>query len=187
MTPFEIFFGLSSVILGLALTEIASSISKLLRAGRQVRWAPEPVLQTVLIILIVVFVWADQWWSHSAASFTVGQALFQVTKLLAVYVAAASVLGEREGKMSVDLREHYYALRGVTYGALVTGLILFTIYSAIYFPRPDRVSIAYIAGSAAVPLAYVVAAFVRSRIYHLVMLVAVIALFGSRIVGIAIK
>lgn len=64
MTPFEIFFGLSSVILGLALTEIASSIAKLLRAGRNVRWAPEPILQTILITMIVVSVWADQWWAQ---------------------------------------------------------------------------------------------------------------------------
>ena len=66
--------------------------------------------------MIVVSVWADQWWAHNETSFTIGQALVQVAKLMAVYVAAASVLGEPEAKIGIDLKEHYYAARRVTYG-----------------------------------------------------------------------
>ncbi|WP_114228834.1 MULTISPECIES: hypothetical protein [Sphingomonas] len=187
MTPSEIFFGLSSVILGLALTEIASSIAKLLRAGRQVRWAPEPVLQTILIIMILVYVWADQWWYHDRASFTVGQALFQVAKLMALYVAAASVLGEREGKMSVDLKEHYYALRGVTYGSLCISLSLFEAYAVVFAVAPRPFGFERFLAAAWLPLAYLIAAVVRWRAYHLLLLVGVIVSFARAITVIAIK
>lgn len=178
MTPFEIFFGLSSVILGLALAEIASSITKLLRAGRNVRWAPEPILQTVLITLIVVYVWADQWWSHTSASFTVGQAVFQVAKLMALYVAAASVLGEPEATTVVDLKEHYYSSRRVTYGALVTGLLLFISYRWMFFPPNVSITFGYVLDALWLPTLYVVAAIVRWRLYHIVLLVGLVIRFA---------
>ena len=78
MTPFELFFGLTTVILGLALTHVANSFQLLLRAGKRVRWAIEPLLQATLIVMIVVFVWADQWDNRNQAAFTVGQSLLQV-------------------------------------------------------------------------------------------------------------
>lgn len=187
MTPFEIFFGLSSVILGLALTEIASSIAKLLRAGRNVRWAPEPILQTILITMIVVSVWADQWWAHDQTSFTIGQALVQVAKLMAVYVAAASVLGEPEAKVGIDLKDHYYAARRVTYGAMITGLILFTTYGLAFYPPEGKLEITEILETLALPGIYLVAAIVPWRAYHLVMLMTVIILYGMQIFNIVIK
>lgn len=187
MTPFEIFFGLSSVILGLALTEIASSIAKLLRAGRNVRWAPEPILQTILITMIVVSVWADQWWAHDQTSFTIGQALVQVAKLMAVYVAAASVLGEPEAKVGIDLKDHYYAARRVTYGAMITGLILFTTYGLTFYPPEGKLEITEILETLALPGIYLVAAIVPWRAYHLIMLMTVIILYGMQIFNIVIK
>ncbi len=187
MTPFEIFFGLSSVILGLALTEIASSIAKLLRAGRNVRWAPEPILQTIVITMIVVSVWADQWWAHDQTSFTIGQALVQVAKLMAVYVAAASVLGEPEAKVGIDLKDHYYAARRVTYGAMITGLILFTTYGLAFYPPEGKLEITEILETLALPGIYLVAAIVPWRAYHLIMLMTVIILYGMQIFNIVIK
>lgn len=187
MTPFEIFFGLSSVILGLALTEIASSIAKLLRAGRNVRWAPEPILQTILITMIVVSVWADQWWAHNETSFTIGQALVQVAKLMAVYVAAASVLGEPEAKIGIDLKEHYYAARRVTYGAMITGLVLFTIYALAFYPPASMPKISEILETLALPAIYLVAAIAPWRAYHLIMLVTVIVIYGTQIFNVVIK
>jgi hypothetical protein len=58
MSLFEFTFALSAVILGLALTQVAASLHKLLLAGRQVRWAAEPVLLTLIVVLVIVSVWA---------------------------------------------------------------------------------------------------------------------------------
>ena len=43
MTLTELTFGLSALILGLALTHLAAALSKLLLARERVRWAPEPL------------------------------------------------------------------------------------------------------------------------------------------------
>jgi len=53
MTLFELTFSLSAVILGLALTHMASSLYRLVLAGRRVRWALEPLMQAALVFLIV--------------------------------------------------------------------------------------------------------------------------------------
>ena len=57
MSLFDFTFSLSAVILGLALTHIASTTHKLLLAGRRVRWAPEPMLLSFIVLLVIVSVW----------------------------------------------------------------------------------------------------------------------------------
>ena len=181
MTPFELFFGLSTVILGLALTHIANSLQLLLRAGRNVRWALEPMLQAALILMIVVFVWADQWDNRNDAAFTVGQSLVQVAKLLAVYVAAASVLPEPNGDAETDLRSYYMASRRVTYGALVAGFILFVVYRFLFLP-PTHVPL-FNSGIAAfgILLLYLSLMIVRWRAYHLIVLTVLCAAYAVQI------
>ena len=115
MTPFELFFGLTSVILGLALAQLANSLQMLLRAGRRVDWSPEPILLSILVLLIIVSVWAGEWQSRAVASFTVGQCLMQVLKLLALFIAASAVLPEPKEGERIDLREHYLNSRAITF------------------------------------------------------------------------
>ena len=68
MTLFELTFTLSALILGLALTHMASSLYRLVLAGRRVHWAPEPLMQATLVLLIVVFVWLNEWNGRGARS-----------------------------------------------------------------------------------------------------------------------
>lgn len=182
MTAFELFFGLSSVILGLALTQLANSLQLLLRAGRRAQWSPEPVLQAVLILLIVVSVWADQWNARNLDDFTVGQCLLQVVKLLALFLAAAAVLPETHGQSTIDLKQHYYDARPVTYGALVVGLILFLAYAVLF--GGAKPSFAAVAEWVLLPALYALLIFVRWRPLHLVALALVVGLFASQILGI---
>ncbi|WP_118857076.1 hypothetical protein [Sphingomonas mesophila] len=182
MTAFELFFGLSSVILGLALAQIANSLQLLLRAGRRVKWAPEPVLQAVLILLIVVSVWTDQWNERDVAAFTVGQCLLQVVKLLALFIASAAVLPETHGDGAVDLKQHYFDARPVTWGALVTGLILFLAYAMLF--GGAKFSLASFAEWAFLPALYTLLIFVRWRPLHLGALIFVVVVFSIQILGI---
>ena len=182
MTAFELFFGLTSVILGLALAQLANSLQLLLRAGRRVSWATEPVLQSVLILLIIVSVWAGQWWERDSTTFSVGQCLLQVVKLLALFVAAAAALPETFGDSKVDLRRHYYESRAVTYGALIAGLILFGIYRYAFGGAVP--SAASIMEDAALPAIYAVLIFIRWRPMHLIVLSLVVAMFAMQIAGV---
>ncbi len=182
MTAFELFFGLTSIILGLALAQLANSLQLLLRAGRRVTWAVEPVLQSVLILLIIVSVWAGQWWERETTTFSVGQCLLQVVKLLALFVAASAALPETNGNSKIGLRRHYYASRAVTFGALVAGLILFSIYRHAF--GETVVTAASLAEEAALPAIYAVLIFIRWRPMHLVVLSLVVAMFLMQIAGV---
>ncbi|MEO7815470.1 MAG: hypothetical protein ABIR87_08490 [Sphingomicrobium sp.] len=62
MTLFELTFGLTAIILGLALTAIAASLHRLTLAGRKVRWAPEPLLLASLVTTIIFAVWLGNWY-----------------------------------------------------------------------------------------------------------------------------
>src|SRR5690349_68936 len=94
MTLFELVFGLSAIILGLALTQIASSLHRLLLAGSRVRWAPETILLCSLIFLVTVSVWVEEWDYRQETSTTIGMELLSVLKLLTLFLAAAFVLPE---------------------------------------------------------------------------------------------
>lgn len=137
MSVFEIVFGLVSVILGLALTQMVSNLHRLALAGRRVRWAPEPLLLASMVLLIICSVWLTQWNEHDRATMTMGLLLLQVLKMLAIFFAAASVLpeiGDKEEQF--DLVAYYYATRALSYGALIVGLCLFRLYGVIAYPRP---------------------------------------------------
>ena len=186
MTPFELFFGLTSVILALALTQLANSFQLLLRAGREVRWAIEPMLQAALVIMILVFVWVDQWHVRDDTSFTVPQSILQVLKLLAVYVAAAAILPEPRDGSTVDLREHYMSARKVTYGALLAGLLLFTAYRFLFY-SPDHVPLnsAPILGAGLMAI-YISLMIVRWRPVHIAGLLLACLIYAVQIAPVTI-
>lgn len=181
MTPFELFFGLTTVILGLALTHMANSLQQLLRGGRRVGWALEPVLQAALVLMIVVFVWADQWDTRNQSIFTAGQSLLQVAKLLALYIAAAAVLPELSEDAKVDLCAHYMTSRIVTYGALIAGMVLFAAYHTL-FPTADHVPLF---NSPTVALGiivlYVGLMVVRWRPFHIAALIVLCGAYALQI------
>ena len=126
MSLFEFTFGLSAVILGLALAHMASTVSKLAMAGRRVKWAPEPLLLAAIIVLVIVSVWMFQWDARTRTGTTIGLMLMQVLKLVLPFMAATFVLPDpvpEEGP--VDLYAHYDRTRVLTYGSLILGLLAF--------------------------------------------------------------
>jgi hypothetical protein len=186
MSPFELFFGLTTVILALALTHLANGFQLLLREGRAVRWAIEPILQAVLVVMIIVFVWVDQWHDRGQTSFTVPQSLLQVLKLLAVYVAAAAILPQPGDGSAIDLRDHYMASRKVTYGALLAGLVLFTAYRYLFYPAAHvPLNNSPFLGLALL-LLYSTLITIRWRPYHIVGLLLVCTIYAVQIAPVSI-
>jgi hypothetical protein len=181
MTLFEMLFGLTAVILGLALTHIAASLQKLLYTGRRVRWAAGagaadgdcPAGDRHGVDQPVVHGDVD--------TITTFQALLQVMKMLAVYFAAAGVLPELAGSDErVDLLEHYDRTRWLNYGALIVGLILFLTYSAIQFGDvPDTVGA--VLGWLLIPAIYLSLIFVRWRPYNVAALIFVLLFYGYQV------
>src|SRR5688500_10866020 len=90
MSLFEFTFALSALILGLALTHIASVLHKLLLAGKLVAWAIEPILLALIVMLVIITVWLFSWNDRNDTSVSVEWIILQVLKLLTLYIAAAS-------------------------------------------------------------------------------------------------
>lgn len=182
MTIFELFFGLTSVVLGLALAHIASSLQKLANAGRRVRWAPEPVLLTIIILTVIVAVWIGQWAERDATRITMVQAFLQVAKMMAVYFAAASVLpGVDSGHEEIDLYRYYDETRRLTYGSLIIGLLLFQVYAMSNREEAIQWDFATVFEIALYPLIYLSLTLIRSRPYNVAMLAFGLVYYGYRI------
>src|SRR5262249_28381981 len=128
MTLFDLTFSLTALILGLALTHMASAVYKLALAGRRVRWSPEQLLQAVIIFTVIVSVWVSQWEYRTMTEIAFWRILLRVVKLLVLYVAAAACFPEAsDHEAPLDLHVHYENARRITYGALVVSLVLFNI------------------------------------------------------------
>jgi len=168
MNSFELTFGLTSVILGLALTHLANALRKLLLRGRDVAWAPEPLLLAGVILMIIVSNWMHQF-SRNAGAPNDGLALLNVLRMLTLYFAAGFCLPEPEpGETEIDLFRYYDRTRGFTYGSLSAGLAIFWIYNSVVEPAGWRADLV----SKLLPLAvWVALMFVRRRWLNLLLLV----------------
>src|SRR3569833_945805 len=160
MNSFELSFGLTSVILGLALTHMANAARKLLLRGREVTWAPEPVMLARGVLMLIVSNWMNQF-SHNKTALSDGLELLNVLRMLKLYFAAGFSLPEPEpGEGKSDLLEYYDRARHFSFGSLAAGLAIFARYNGITSPADWRADLSV----KAIPLLlWIVAMFVRWR------------------------
>ena len=177
MTLFELTFTLSALIMGLALTHMASSLYRLVLAGRRVRWALEPLMQATLVLLIVVFVWLNEWNGRGVTTIIYGRVLLRSLNLLVLYIAAAVCLPEaKEGTDEVNMYAYYDRTRRVSFGALAIGLVFFNLYNwtgeeAFHWRWQMLRSLAFLGP-------YVVMMFARWRWLNVTLLAAMLIYFS---------
>ena len=123
---FEYALGLYSVVMGLAIADIATSFHRLLRHRLQVRWDPLVLLATLLALLVVIGMWFDLWGVREVVS--TRHYLFylvMVGELFLVFlIAAASLPDEHAG--ATDLCAFYEENRGYFW-------TLVALFEASYF------------------------------------------------------
>lgn len=61
MSPFDYAVGLVSILVGLALADVAASLHKLLRQGRSVRWDGRIILSVAFVIITITGMWFAVW------------------------------------------------------------------------------------------------------------------------------
>lgn len=193
MTLFDFTFGLSAVILGLALTQMASSLHRLALAGRRVRWAPEPLLLASLVFLVIVSVWLYQWPERLRTDTTIGLVLLNVLKLMFPYMAAAFVLPEQPAEAGeIDLYAHYDRTRPFTYGAMIAGMLLFWLANIVgwivHTGLPQHKAFPWAGALAEGPwvavVLYGLLIWLDNRWVHRLILVGAVLYYGLSIVGI---
>lgn len=184
MTPFEYLLLFAAVILGLAITDLAVSLHRLLSAGRRVRWdwlAPMAAIVAVLKIL-------TQWWSWFgvgalATGLTFEMFLVVLPGGIMLFLLTATALPDDFGDKPVDLREHYaetsrrFWLLFFLHGALMA-IVAAWAQVRIQGARLDLLSPAYLV----LPLA-LVTAFVRNRWWHTAVMLGLIGVYLAQNAG----
>jgi hypothetical protein len=130
MTPeiraFEYALGIFSVLIGLAVADIAASLHRLLRHRSQVNWDPLALLAAGYALCMAVYMWFDIWGVRNFAAtrhffFYLGL----VGQLFLLFlVAAASLPDEADDQTSL---RSYYAGNSRYFWLLVT------LFQAVYF------------------------------------------------------
>jgi hypothetical protein len=108
---FEFALGLFSVLIGLAIADVATSLHRLMRARPAVRWDPLALLTSLFALVITVGMWFDLWGIRNATSvrhFLLYVAL--VGSFFLLFLIAAASLPD-EASAGVDLREFYASNR----------------------------------------------------------------------------
>ena len=106
MTPFDYTSVLSSIIIGLALTDILVSLHRLLRAGRRVKWDWAAPAAALLVTLTLV----QMWWllyRPTETTVTIGQFLPLLVELVLLLLLASSALPDEVPEEGLDLKAYY--------------------------------------------------------------------------------
>jgi hypothetical protein len=108
---FEYLLLFAAVILGLAVSDLAVSLHRLLNAAERVRWDALSLLAAALAFERIVI----QWWTwhaadRMAAGLTFGMFLGILVSTVLLFLMAAAALPDDAGE-DVDLRAHYTRVR----------------------------------------------------------------------------
>src|SRR5436853_5672206 len=126
MSPFDYALGLVSILVGLALADVAASLHRLLRQARLVRWDGRVVLCVVLVIITITGMWFEVWSIRSVKavlSYPFYLSLF--LEFMVLFLVCAACLPD-EPEESYDLSAFYEA--NGTYLWL-----LFALFQASFF------------------------------------------------------
>jgi hypothetical protein len=107
LDAFEYAMGLFSVVIGLAVTDVATSFHRLMRSRRDVRWDPLTLAVAVYTLCMAVYMWFDIWGVRrieATRQFFFYLAL--VAQLFVLFLAAAASLPD-EATERPDLKAYY--------------------------------------------------------------------------------
>ena len=153
-----------SIVLGLAVAELATSFHRLMTARVRVRWHWMSLALALFMLLNIVAVWwASYLWYDGKTGLRIVEFLPDLAMFLLTYLIAAAVLPDEVPAEGIDLRDHYFrtapyfwslnafvlALEIVVLGARYTGshdpitiskeqsdnLVLFALVVALIFVR----------------------------------------------------
>lgn len=109
MTVIEYVSVFVSIVLGLAVAELATSFHRLMSARERVQWDWMSLALALFMLLNVVAVWwASYLWYASRTELRIFEFLPDLTLLLLLYLATAAVLPGEVPAAGLRLRDHYF-------------------------------------------------------------------------------
>lgn len=121
MSAFEYTSVLASIIIGLALVDILTSLNRLIRAAGSVRWHWAAPLSALLVALTIIQLWWSTY-SPQDAAMTIGQFLPLLVELVLVFLLAAAALPDEIPPGGLDLKL-YYDRNGPYFWSLFTAAL----------------------------------------------------------------
>jgi hypothetical protein len=136
-TPaFEYAMGLFSVLIGLAVIDVATSAHRLLRHRREVLWDPLTIASAIYALCTAVYMWFDIWGvRHFSATRHFPFYLGLVAQFFVLFLAAAASLPD-EAEKSLDLRLYYHKNRTYFWSLLALFQLGYTAFG-LYFEAHD--------------------------------------------------
>jgi hypothetical protein len=122
---FEFALGLFTVLIGLAIADVATSFHRLVRDTTEVRWDPLPLISALFALVVTVGMWFDLWGIRHATSVRHFFLYLGLVGAFAVLflIAASSLPDDPSG--AVDLRTFYERNRRYFW-------LLVTLFEVIY-------------------------------------------------------
>ena len=191
MTPFEYILPLVSVLVGLAVADLAVSLHRLLRRRRRVRWDALPLATALLAVLAVLEVWWIFYDAREAAYFTtLGGFLPLAAQLFLLFLLNAAALPDDVPAEGLDLRAFYDA-NGPYFWSLFAAYIAFILVTRVVGFTGAGLPEGTGAVQAALGLLpnvvllvlFIALARVRRRAFHAVAVTALLGLFLAEWAG----
>ncbi|MEX0662983.1 MAG: hypothetical protein WEA58_12460 [Balneolaceae bacterium] len=181
MNSFEYLIPLVSVLVGLAVADLATSFHRLLRARDRVEWDWLPLATALLAAIVVLKFWWSFYMFQNETSYKVLIGFVPVAiTLVLLFLINAAVLPDKVPEKGIDLRvfyesnSSYFWILFATYifvdiaqlfgNQLMSGLDLI---SALKESIPNLILISLV----------ISLAFIRKRLFHTVVVIVLIVLF----------
>ena len=188
MGAFEYMLMLVSVVLGLAVSDLAISLHRLLGAGARVRWdALAPLAAAVAFLKIV-----NQWWAWFATAQIARALTFEAFVLVLIattmlFLLAAAAFPDEAPEGQIDLAQHYAKVARRYWLLFASELVLMNAIDiwaqmSIAHARFDLVG-TLLSPAAAVVAAAFGLAFIRTRWLHAIGLAGLIVLYMAQSFG----
>jgi hypothetical protein len=179
MTPFDYAVGLVSILVGLALADVATSLHRLLRHASSVKWDGRVLLSVAFVIIKISGMWFVLWQVRAVKELlTFPFYLSMFLEFMVLFLACAACLPD-EGAENCDLGIFYDKNRRYLWSLFVLFQVSFFLHW-LYFvgfrglPGPQLL----LRGSlVVVPLVlFVLLRNIRARWFHYLALVALVVL-----------
>lgn len=181
MSAFEYLLPFVSILIGLAVADLAVSLHRLLRARRRVRWDWLPLAGAVLVLLLVIqFWWSFYFLGRIEVWSSYGAFLLVTASLISMFLLASAALPDQVPTEGIDLRIYYQENRAYFWTLFALFMLLATITNA--FPLLGRENPGSIAAFSLPNLVFAALllslAMIRSRAYHAILLLLLFTVAG---------
>ena len=143
MSVFEYVMVLLSVVLGLALTQLLTSLAELLRAGRRVRWSLTYAMWMLLTLALVLDMWTSLWLMRDQPHWKIGTLVFVLFQCSSVFLLAHLMTprGVADGEGQIDLWNYHLANRRLYLAPVIAYDLAGIVMNLVVLPASALVSL----------------------------------------------